>query len=212
MLAKGRQVKEDLAVLEDRDRIGRDLHDFVIQRVFATGLLLNGLLQIEGIPPEVNKRIDLAVGQLDETIREIRQTIFDLHTVSPETSIRVRISREVDSISNILGFPVRLTLTGPLDSMITPVIGDHLLAVVREGLSNCAKHAYATEVDIRVSIDAPVLVCEVIDNGKGYAVGSRFSGIANLESRAVELGGQLVVGTRPDSRPGTWLCWSVPLA
>jgi signal transduction histidine kinase len=212
VLAKAQQVKENLAVLGDRDRIGRDLHDFAIQRVYATGLLLNGLLQDEGIPPEVNKRIDLAVDQLDETIREIRQTIFDLHTVSPETSIKKRISQEVDSISNVLGFPVRLTLTGPLDSVITPAIAEHLFAVVREGISNCAKHSDATEVDIRVSIDAPVLVCEVIDNGKGYVVGPRFSGIANLESRAAELGGQLIIGARPDSRPGTWLCWSVPLA
>ena len=212
VLAEAQQVKENLTLLEDRDRIGRDLHDFVIQRVFATGLLLNGLLQNEEIPLEVNKRIDLAVGQLDETIREIRQTIFDLHAVSPETSIKKRISQEVESISNVLGLPVRLTLKGPLDSMITPAIGDHLLAVVREGLSNCAKHADATEVEVRISIDAPELVCEVIDNGNGYVVGSRISGIANLESRAVELGGRLVVGARPDSHPGTWLCWSVPLA
>ena len=211
VLAKAQQVKENLAVLEDRDRIGRDLHDFAIQRVYATGLLLNGLLQDEGIPPEVNKRIDLAVDQLDETIREIRQTIFDLHTVSPETSIKKRISQEVDSISNVLGFPVRLTLMGPLDSMITPAIADHLLAVVREVLSNCVKHAHATEIDIRVAIDARGLVCEVIDNGKGYELGSRTSGIANLESRAAELVGQLVVGARPDAQPGTWLCWSIPL-
>jgi signal transduction histidine kinase len=212
VLAEAQQVKENLAVLEDRDRIGRDLHDLVIQRVFTTGLLLNGLLQNEGVPPEVNKRIDLAVGQLDETIREIRQTIFDLQTESPETSIKVRISQEVVSISNVLGFPVRLTLTGPLDSMITPEIGDHLFAVVREGLSNCAKHADATEVEIRISIDAPELVCEVMDNGKGYTVGPRISGIANMESRATKLGGQLVVGARPDAQQGTWLRWSIPLA
>jgi signal transduction histidine kinase len=211
VLAEAQQHKEDLAVLEDRDRIGRDLHDLVIQRIFATGLLLNGLLQEEDLPPEFNKKIDLAVGQLDETIREIRQTIFDLHTVSPETSIKKRISQEVDSISNVLGFPVRLTLMGPLDSMITPAIADHLLAVVREVLSNCVKHAHATEIDIRVAIDARGLVCEVIDNGKGYELGSRTSGIANLESRAAELVGQLVVGARPDAQPGTWLCWSIPL-
>jgi signal transduction histidine kinase len=211
VLAEAQQHKEDLAVLEDRDRIGRDLHDLVIQRIFATGLLLNGLLQEEDLPPEFNKKIDLAVGQLDETIREIRQTIFDLHTVSPETSIKKRISQEVESISNVLGFPVRLTLMGPLDSMITPAIADHLLAVVREVLSNCVKHAHATEIDIRVAIDARGLVCEVIDNGKGYELGSRTSGIANLESRAAELVGQLVVGARPDAQPGTWLCWSIPL-
>jgi signal transduction histidine kinase len=211
VLAEAQQRKEDLAVLEDRDRIGRDLHDLVIQRIFATGLLLNGLLQEGELPPEVNKKIDLAVGQLDETIMEIRQTIFDLHINSSQASMRGRISQEVVSASIALGFPARLTLLGPLDSIITPMIADHLLAVVREGLSNCVKHAHATEIDIRVAVEAPGLVCEVIDNGKGYEVGSSTSGIANLESRAAELGGQLVVGARPDEQPGTWLRWSVPL-
>ncbi len=211
VLAEAQQHKEDLAVLEDRDRIGRDLHDLVIQRVFATGLLLNGLLQEGELPPEFNKKINIAVGQLDETIMEIRQTIFDLHIDSSQSSVRGRISQEVISASITLGFPATLTLVGPLDSMITPVIADHLLAVVREGLSNCVKHAHATEIDIRVAIDARGLVCEVIDNGKGYEVGSRTSGIANLEARAAELVGQLIVGARPDAQPGTWLCWSVPL-
>jgi len=212
VLAEAQQDKEDFAVLKDRDRIGRDLHDLVIQRVFATGMLLNGLLQNEELPPDARKKIDLAVGQLDETIREIRQTIFDLQADSFETSIKARISREVNSASDALGFPIRLTLIGPLDSKLTPVIGDHLLAVVRESLSNCVKHAQATEIDIRISIESPVLVCEVIDNGNGYTEGARFSGIANMESRAVELGGELVVGARPDSQQGTLLRWSVPLA
>jgi signal transduction histidine kinase len=212
VLAEAQQDKEDFAVLKDRDRIGRDLHDLVIQRVFATGMLLNGLLQDEGLPPKVSEKIDVAVGQLDETIREIRQTIFDLHTESSENSIKSRITQEVNSASTALGFPIRLTLMGPLDSTITPLIGDHLLAVVRESLTNCAKHSNATEVEIRVEIDLPVLVCEVIDNGNGYAAGVRFSGIANMESRATELGGELVVGARPDSQQGTLLRWSVPLA
>lgn len=212
VLAGAQQVKEDIAVLEDRDRIGRDLHDLVIQRVFATGMLLNGLMQSEELPPEARGKIDLAVGQLDETIREIRQTIFDLHSESPEISIRARISQEVSSASVSLGFPARLTLIGPLDSTLTEIVATHLLAVVRESLANCAKHAHATQVDIRVAIDTPVLVCEVTDNGDGYAPGDRFSGIANMESRAVELGGELVVRDRPDAKPGTQLRWSVPLA
>ena len=211
VLAEAQQDKEDFAVLKDRDRIGRDLHDLVIQRVFATGMLLNGLLQNDELPPEAREKIDLAVGQLDETIREIRQTIFDLHADSFETSIKARISREVNSASDALGFPVRLQLIGPLDSKLTPVIGDHLLAVVRESLSNCVKHANATEVEVRVAIESPVLVCEVIDNGNGYTDEARFSGIANMESRATELGGELLMGARLDSQQGTRLRWSVPL-
>lgn len=211
VLAEAQQNKEVVAVLEDRDRIGRDLHDLVIQRVFATGMLLNGLLQSEGLQPEVSKKIDIAVGQLDETIREIRQTIFDLHTESNKTSMRSRISQEVNSASNALGFPIQLALMGPLDSTITPVIGDHLLAVVRESLSNCVKHAHATEVGIQIVIDSPVLFCEVIDNGNGYSAGVRSSGIANMEARAAELGGELVVGDRLDEKQGTRLRWSVPL-
>lgn len=211
VLAQAQQNKEDVAVLEDRDRIGRDLHDLVIQRVFATGMLLNGLLQNEGLQPEVGEKIDLAVGQLDETIREIRQTIFDLHTASSGTSMKARISREVSSASAALGFPVHLTLMGPLDSTISPEIGDHLLAVVRESLTNCAKHANATEVDIRVTSDSPLLVCEVIDNGSGYTEQAHLSGIANMQVRAAELGGELLVGARSDEQQGARLCWSVPL-
>ncbi len=211
VLAAAQQDKKEIAILEDRDRIGRDLHDLVIQRVFATGMLLNGLMQSGTLPPEISEKIDLAVGQLDETIREIRQTIFDLHTASPELSIRARISQEVSSATVALGFSARLTLTGPLDSAISPQIGDHLVAVVRESLINCAKHAQATEASVRVAVDSRILVCEVSDNGNGYTPGERISGIANMESRAAELGGEFRIGITPDSQPGTYLRWSVPL-
>jgi signal transduction histidine kinase len=211
VLAAAQQDKENLAVLEDRERIGRDLHDFVIQRVFATGMLLNGVVQSGSLTAEASAKIDQAVEQLDETIREIRQTIFDLHTQSPELTIQAKISQEVSSASVALGFPAQLTLTGPLDSTVGPVMGDHLLAVIRESLINCAKHAHATEVGIRVAVDSPELVCEVMDNGTGYAPGTHISGVANMESRAAELGGELVIGARPDEQQGTQVRWSVPL-
>ncbi len=209
VLAAAQQDKEEIAVLEDRDRIGRDLHDLVIQRVFATGMLLNGLLQSGALAPEANEKIDIAIGQIDETIREIRQTIFDLHTRSPELSLRAKISQEVSSATVILGFPARLTLTGPLE--ITPSIGGHLLAVIRESLINCAKHAHAAEATIRVAVDLTELVCEVSDNGNGYTPGTRVSGVANMQSRATELGGEFTIGARPDALPGTYVRWSVPL-
>ncbi len=209
VLAAAQQDKEEIAVLEDRDRIGRDLHDLVIQRVFATGMLLNGLLQSGALAPEANKKIDIAIGQIDETIREIRQTIFDLHTRSPELSLRAKISQEVSSATVVLGFPARLTLIGPLE--ITPSIGGHLLAVIRESLINCAKHAHAAEATIRVAADFYELVCEVSDNGNGYTPGTRVSGVANMQSRATELGGEFTIGTRPDALPGTYVRWSVPL-
>ncbi len=209
VLAAAQQDKEEIAVLEDRDRIGRDLHDLVIQRVFATGMLLNGLLQSGALAPEANKKIDIAIGQIDETIREIRQTIFDLHTRSPELSLRAKISQEVSSATVVLGFPARLTLIGPLE--ITPSIGGHLLAVIRESLINCAKHAHAAEATIRVAADFYELVCEVSDNGNGYTPGTRVSGVANMQSRATELGGEFTIGARPDALPGTYVRWSVPL-
>ncbi len=209
VLAAAQQDKEEIAVLEDRDRIGRDLHDLVIQRVFATGMLLNGLLQSGALAPEANEKIDIAIGQIDETIREIRQTIFDLHTRSPELSLRAKISQEVSSATVVLGFPARLTLIGPLE--ITPSIGGHLLAVIRESLINCAKHAHAAEATIRVAADFYELVCEVSDNGNGYTPGTRVSGVANMQSRATELGGEFIIGARPDALPGTYVRWSVPL-
>jgi signal transduction histidine kinase len=211
VLAQTQHDKEEIAVLEDRDRIGRDLHDLVIQRVFATGMLLNGLIQGSTLAPETNEKIDIAVGQLDETIREIRQTIFDLHTGSPDMSIRARISQEVSSATVALGFAARLTLIGPLDSMITPQVGEHLLAVIRESLINCAKHAHATQATIRVAVYSLELVCEVSDNGDGYMPGTRISGVTNMQSRATELDGAFTIGTRPDTLPGTYVRWSVPL-
>ena len=211
VLAGAQQDKEELAVLEDRDRIGRDLHDLVIQRVFATGMLLDALMQNADLSPEISGKIDLAVGQLDETIREIRQTIFDLHTQPLELAIRARISQEVTAAAVALGFPALLTITGPVDSCVTPEVGDHLLAVVRESLINCAKHACATEVDIRIAVDALALLCEVIDNGNGYAPCTHFSGVTNMESRAAEFGGELVIGSRSDSQQGTQVRWSIPL-
>jgi len=102
-------------------------------------------------------------------------------------------------------------LTGPLDSTITALVGEHVLAVIRESLINCAKHARATEVTIRVAVYSLELVCEVSDNGDGYTPGTRVSGVANMQSRATELGGEFTIGTRPDALPGTYVRWSVPL-
>ncbi len=85
------------------------------------------------------------------------------------------------------------------------------MAVIRESLINCAKHAHATEATIRVAVDLPELVCEVSDNGNGYTSGTRVSGVANMQSRATELGGEFTIGTRPDALSGTYVRWSVPL-
>jgi len=211
VLAEAQQGKKEIAVLEDRDRIGRDLHDLVIQRVFATGMLLDGLTHDSSLPTEAYAKVDLAVGQLDETIREIRQTIFDLHGPSTELSLREKISQEVNSATITLGFQAKFTLTGPIDSSVSPQVGEHLLAVIRESLINCAKHAESTEVDIRVVVEPNQLVCQVSDNGNGYTPGARKSGVANLESRASDLGGEFTIGNRADETPGTYLRWSAPL-
>lgn len=211
VLADAQQGKEEIAVLEDRDRIGRDLHDLVIQRVFATGMLLDALTHDSSLPAEAHAKVDLAVGQLDETIREIRQTIFDLHGPSTELSLREKISQEVNSATITLGFQAKLTLTGPIDSTVSPKVGEHLLAVIRESLINCAKHAESTEVHIRVVVEPGQLVCQVSDNGKGFTPGARKSGVANLESRASDLGGEFTIGNRVDETPGTYLRWSSPL-
>jgi signal transduction histidine kinase len=208
-LAEHRTQTERVAVFEDRDRIARDLHDLVIQRLYATGMSLQGAVPLIGAA-EVADRVNAAVDALDETIREIRSSIFALQA-RPGTrhaSLRGRILEVVDEMTGILGFAPTLRLAGRLDQDVPDDAGDQLLAALREALSNAARHSSANAVDIRVSAAAE-LVLTVRDNGSGIKDTARRSGLANLEQRAAKLGGSLQVGAPPGG--GTELDWRVPL-
>jgi signal transduction histidine kinase len=208
-LAEHRSDAERLAILQDRDRIARDLHDLVIQRLYATGMSLQGAMPLL-TRPEAAGRVSSAVDALDETIRDIRSAIFSLQARgdSRPQSLRAQVLEVVDEMSVPLGFPPSLRLVGPLDETVPSEVGEHLLGALREGLSNAARHAHASRVDVTVQADSE-LALRVHDNGTGMGTSTRRSGLANLAERAAELDGKLEI-TSADGG-GTQLDWRVPL-
>ena len=210
-LARVRADMEQLAVLADRERIARDLHDHVIQRLFAVGMGLQAASNTIG-ERGPRDRISEAVEELDATIREVRSAIFSLElraSSKVEGSTRSRILDVVSQASKSLGFQPRLQFDGPLDTQVPDSLVPDLLAVVREALSNAARHAEATVVEVGVSVHDDLTV-SVTDNGNGMGESSRRSGLANLRARAVAHGGTMELG--PNLPRGTRLVWQVPLA
>jgi signal transduction histidine kinase len=207
-LAEHRRQAERVAVFEDRDRIARDLHDLVIQRLYATGMSLQGAVGLIG-SPEAAQRVSVAVDALDETIREIRSSIFALQSRRPERAagLRSRILELADEMTGPLGFPPALELDGRLDD-VPDDVSEHLLGALREALSNAARHSGASKVEVQVRA-AHELSLTVRDNGSGIKPSGRRSGLSNIEQRAVELGGSVRVGPAPGG--GTELNWRVPL-
>ena len=208
-LAEHRSDAERLAILQDRDRIARDLHDLVIQRLYATGMSLQGAMPLL-TRPEAAGRVSSAVDALDETIRDIRSAIFSLQARgdSRPQGLRAQVLEVVDEMSVPLGFPPSLRLVGPLDETVPSEVGEHLLGALREGLSNAARHAHASRVDVTVQADSE-LALRVHDNGTGIGTSTRRSGLANLAERAAELDGKLEITSAGGG--GTQLDWRVPL-
>jgi signal transduction histidine kinase len=209
-LAEHRAQAERVAVFEDRDRIARDLHDLVIQRLYATGISLQGTVSLIAAP-EIADRVSRAVDALDETIREIRSSIFALQA-RPEVvlpGLRARVLAVADEMTEMLGFPPTLQLGGKLDEDVPDDVSEHLLSALREALSNVARHANASKVEVSVRA-AGELSLSVVDNGSGLKDVSRRSGLGNLEQRADSLGGSMKVIPAPGG--GTALSWEVPLA
>ncbi|KQY47888.1 GAF domain-containing sensor histidine kinase [Cellulomonas sp. Root137] len=208
-VADAQSDRARLAVLEERERIARDLHDMVIQRLFAIGLDVQGAAQ-EVVHPDVARRLEGAVDDLDETIKDVRTTIFRLSARGGATGsgLRNRIDAEVVNARHGLGFMPRLRTDG-VTATVPEDIAEDAVAVVREALSNIARHAHAHEVVVRVVVGLDLLI-EVQDDGIGVpAEVAMRSGLANLEYRAVRRGGALVVTALPEG--GTHLQWSVPL-
>ena len=209
-LAEHRKDSQRLALLEDRDRIARDLHDVVIQRLFATGMSLQGATAL--MPDsEAAHRVEQAVDALDETIRDIRSAIFALQSRGGTglPGVRGRILGVVEEMTDSLGFAPGLRMGGQLDREVPEDTAQQMLTALREALANTAKHARATRVDVTVETGAD-LVLTVRDNGVGLSGTGRRSGLANLAERAAELGGTLRTVTGESG--GTELEWRVPLA
>ncbi|RLV65016.1 Two-component sensor [Streptomyces sp. CBMAI 2042] len=210
-LAVRRRDAEHVALLEDRDRIARDLHDLAIQRLFATGMTLQStarLIEHTGAA----ERVARAVDDLDETIKIIRSTIFGLRARDdgPAASLRTRASRTVGDAVTSLGFPPRLSMEGLLDTDVPLDVAEHVVAALGELLSNAARHAHASRVEVSLKATADEVRLTVSDNGTGIPEQSRRSGLDNLAERARQAGGALELST-PDGG-GSRLVWRAPLS
>ena len=209
-LARQRRETDQLSLFRDRDRIARDLHDTVIQRLFATGMQLESSMRYM-TTPEASERVQGAVNELDKTIKEIRSTIYALQRSdrSPSNSLRARIVELIEELAPALGFTPTLRLEGLVDTLISKDVGQNLLPVLREALSNTARHAKASRADVSVVVDELWATLTVSDDGVGLAAEGRRSGLANLDARAGGLGGSFVAHSPPEG--GTELVWRVPV-
>jgi signal transduction histidine kinase len=208
-MARAQRDQQQLLVLADRDRIARDLHDLVIQRLFATGMVLQGASRLVD-NDDAASRLHRAVDDLDETIREIRTTIFGLQAPPDTTpSVRAIVLRVVDEITGEAEIETAVRLGGPIDALVDAESGTHLVAALRESLSNVVRHSGATHVD--VTVDAgDELVLTVTDDGSGFGATDRRSGLANIEQRAAGLDGTATIESSPGN--GTRVRWAIPLA
>lgn len=205
-LANSQRRMRELDVIADRDRIARDLHDHVIQRLFAAGLSLQGTIS-RAKSAEVASRLADTVDELQSVIQDIRTTIFDLHGgASGTTRLRQRITEAIAGFAGA-GPRTSLTFVGPM-SVVGPALADHAEAVVREAVSNAVRHAGAGGIAVTIRVEDDFTV-EVVDDGCGMPADVTTSGLDNLRARADQVGGEFVIGAAPDG--GTVLRWSAPL-
>ncbi|WP_198359063.1 sensor histidine kinase [Streptomyces fildesensis] len=209
-LAERRAGAEQIALLEDRDRIARDLHDLAIQRLFATGMTLQSSRRfIEH--PEASERVRRAVDDLDETIKIIRSTIFGLRSreTGAEHTLRARTVRAASDASAVLGFTPSVRMEGLLDTQVPREVADHVLAVLTESLTNVAKHAHATRAQVALETDGRHVVLTTTDNGVGLPAERNGNGLRNMRERALQLGGDMELMWPPEG--GTTLVWHTPV-
>lgn len=215
-LADRRLDDEWVQVYQDRERIARDLHDLVVQRLFGVCLSLEGARN-RAQRGDVAERIGQSIDELDDTIRQIRSTIFALQaqgaarTGSP---LRHRIIQEVDAARQVLGFSAALRMEGLIDTDVPPAVAENVIAVLREALANVARHAQARRVEVDVAV-SDLVVIEIVDDGLGPPASLRRSGLANLARRAEQFGGGLRVEPVHQGGSGlgtgTRISWQVPL-
>ncbi len=204
--ARSRELRQALALTEDRERIARDLHDLVIQRLFATGMSLQALSRSTPLEEAAKARLDGAIDELDKTVRQIRQTIFALQDSSPE-GLRARVIAEFEAFRSTYDCAAELVFQGPVDAAVPERVMTHAVAVVRELLSNVAKHSHAPEVDVLVKVVGDELTVTVTDNGVGFSEPPHRRGLANVARRAEAYSGLFTI--EPVEPRGTRARWSV---
>jgi signal transduction histidine kinase len=202
-----RQVRE-AAVYDDRDRLARDLHDTVIQRLFAIGLSLQSV--VGGIKDHsLATRLQAAITDVDDTIRQVRSSIFELGASQLDQSVRASVLGLVQTLTPVVGFRIPVTFDGPVDTALDNQAVEHVLAVVREALTNVGRHARATSASVTLAVDDRYCRLEVVDDGEGMGTSPREGGLGliNMRRRAEKLGGQMTL-EHPDNG-GTRLIWQV---
>lgn len=213
-LADAREAAERMIMLEERDRIARDLHDHVIQELFSIGLGLEGIASLLQASPDVARRIIGKVDDIDRAIRRIRTSIYALHggqTAPAGQDLRNQVLEIVGDVSPLLGFAPAVSFTGLIDSAVDPALGEDVLACVRESLTNVGRHAHASSASLDIELAGRELMVQVLDDGIGMpAEPVRRSGIANLAARAEKHGGSLVINRR-ENGPGTSLQWKASI-
>ncbi|GAA2109115.1 two-component system sensor histidine kinase [Microlunatus panaciterrae] len=211
--ADARMDQQRIMVLQDRDRIARDLHDHVIQRIFATGLSVqSAAARIQD--PSIRQRVEHSVQDLDDTIHQIRTSIFELRDSDAHQGLRSAVLHATDEVSSALGFRPMIRFSGPVDASVDRSLIKDVEAVVREGLTNVAKHAEASWASVSVESVRRQLIITIADNGLGIRDNRRRSGLANLRARAERRGGHLdmlVNKGQDDTDGGTRLRWTTPL-
>ncbi|MCL3817154.1 GAF domain-containing sensor histidine kinase [Aeromicrobium wangtongii] len=209
-VARAQEDQARLAVFEDRDRIGRDLHDLVIQRLFGIGLMLDNTSKLVEAPLAV-ERLSSAIDDIDQTIRDIRRTIFALSPSADAGDLRTELGQVLHDAAKVLGFTPELHLTGAVDSVVTEDVREQLIPVLRETLSNAVRHAGASSVSVHLDV-AHDICLTVEDDGRGLGpeTGPQTSGngLRNIRERADLLGGSCKVSSGPGR--GTTVTWNVP--
>jgi signal transduction histidine kinase len=210
--ARLHQRVQEVAVYEDRDRMARDLHDTVIQRLFAVGLSLQSMVNAAA-SVGMSERLDTAISDLDDTIRQVRATIYELGLAAVDRGVRASIVALVRELRPVVGFDVRVSFQGPVDAMIRDEVAEHLQAVIREAVTNIGRHAEATRASVTLTVEDGVCRLEVVDNGCGINAAQATAGglgLGNLRRRAEKLHGTFEIENPAGG--GTSLIWQVPIS
>jgi signal transduction histidine kinase len=209
--ARLHQRVQEVAVFDERDRLARDLHDTVIQRLFATGLSLQSIAGTMTRPGEAD-RLRQVIADVDDTIRQVRTVIFELGLNSTSQGPRASVLALVEELAPVFGFEVNTSINGPVDAALSEEILDHLLATLREALTNIGRHAEATRASVILDVDSELCRLQVLDNGHGLNHGEGHAGgngLGNMRRRAEKLDGRFEIETPEPG--GTLLIWEVPI-
>jgi signal transduction histidine kinase len=209
--ARLHQRVQAVAVYEERDRLARDLHDTVIQRLFAIGLSLQSMAANPSAGASTD-RLTSTIADIDDTIRQVRTSIFELGTERIGRGVRDDVFSLVQDLKPVVGFDVRVSFDGPIDTAVPGVVREHLLAVIREAVTNIGRHAEATAATVAIRVDDRYCQLKVIDDGRGMA-GSEPGGglgLGNMGRRAEKLHGDFQIDSPPEG--GTILTWQVPIS